>query len=342
MAKKTQGLFDEEFKLGRLSELGNPLEKLNQRIDWSLFRPVLNQVMGKEVKGPRGRPPFDYVLMFKILILQEYFGLSDEQMEFQITDRFSFMRFLGLRTCAKVPDQNTIWHFREGLKKDDAVKTLFERFHRELQKQHLIVNKGKIIAASIVEVPVQRNSREENDQLKQDEIPEDWEAKKIACKDTDARWIKKNGDSFFGYKNHVKVDAKEKFIDAYLVTDAAVHDSITGKELLSKKDKGQPLHADSAYRGELFAEAVAKAKMFTKIHEKGYRGHPLTKGQKRSNKAKSRMRARVEHVFGFLWQMTDGLVIRTVGMARAEVKIGLMNLTYNLFRYTLYAKPARA
>lgn len=342
MSKKTPSLFDEQFKLERLSELGDPLEKLNRCIDWNIFRPILNKVFAKEAKGPGGRPPFDYAIMFKILILQEYFGLSDEQMEFQITDRFSFMRFLGLRTCSKVPDQNTIWNFREQLKEEDVVKQLFDRFHRELQKQNLIVNKGKIIDASIVEVPVQRNSREENDQIKQGEIPKDWEEKKLSHKDTDAHWTKKNAEDFFGYKNHVKVDAKKKFVDDYTVTDAAVHDSIAGKDLLSKKDKGQTLHADSAYSGEPFAQAVAGAKMINKIHEKGYRNHPLTKGQQRSNKAKSRVRARVEHVFGFLWQSTGGLIIRTIGIARAKVKIGLMNLTYNLFRYTLYAKPHRA
>jgi transposase, IS5 family len=342
MAKKTPGLFDEEFKLNRISELGDPLEKLNKCIEWNLFRPILNKVMAKEVKGPGGRPPFDDVMMFKILILQEYFGLSDEQMEFQITDRFSFMRFWGLRTCSKVPDQNTIWNFREQLKEGDAVKQLFERFHRELQKQNLIVNKGKIIDATIVDVPVQRNNKEDNDQIKQGEIPAQWDAKKLSHKDTDARWTKKNEEDFFGYKNHIKADAKKKFMDDYQVTDASVHDSRAGKDLLANKDKGQTLHADSAYSGEPFAEAVAEAKMINKIHEKGYRNHPLTKGQKRSNKANSRVRARVEHVFGFLWQATGGLIIRTIGVARAKVKIGLMNLTYNLFRYTLYAKPLRA
>jgi IS5 family transposase len=342
MAKQTPGLFDEQYKLERISELGDPLEKLNRCIDWKLFRPILNKVMEKEVKGPGGRPPFDYLMMFKILILQEYFGLSDEQMEFQITDRFSFMRFLGLRTCSKVPDQNTIWNFREQLKEGEVVRQLFDRFHRELEKKNLIVNKGKIIDASIVEVPRQRNSRDENEGIRQGEIPEEWSEKKKSHKDVEARWVKKNKENFFGYKNHVKVDSKKKFVCAYEVTDASVHDSVAGLELLRKKDKGQPLYADSAYTGEAFETAVAKVKMINKVHEKGYRNQPLSKGQKRSNKAKSRTRVRVEHVFGFLWQVTGGVLIRTIGMARAKVKIGLMNLTYNLFRYTLYAKPLGA
>ena len=99
MASKVSSLFDEQFKLERISKLGDPLEKLNDAVDWELFRYTLDKHLVKEAKGPGGRPNYDYVMMFKILILQEYFGLSDEQIEFQITDRFSFMRFLGLRSC---------------------------------------------------------------------------------------------------------------------------------------------------------------------------------------------------------------------------------------------------
>jgi transposase, IS5 family len=340
MSKKNTGLFDEQFKLERISKLGDPLERLDAAIDWEIFRYTLNKYLVTEAKGPGGRPPFDYILMFKILILQEYFGLSDEQMEFQITDRFSFMRFLGLRSCDKVPDSNTIWNFRERLKCDDVVRQLFERFGKELNKRGLIVNKGKIIDATIIEVPVQRNGRDENKGIKEGIVPNEWSNKKKAHKDVDARWTRKNNEDYFGYKNHIKVDAKKKFIDAYHVTEANVHDSIGGIDLLEKKDKGQSLHADSAYTGEAFEAAVSKVKMINKIHEKGYRNHPLEDAQIKRNNKKSKIRVRVEHVFGFMHQSTGGLLIRTIGKARAAIKIGLLNLTYNLFRYTFYKKPS--
>jgi len=139
-------------------------------------------------------------MMFKILILQEYFGLSDEQTEFQITDRYSFMRFLGLRACDKVPDQDTIWHFRARLKEGDVVKRLFVRFRQELEHHQTIVNKGKIIDASIVEVPVQRITQEENQEIKGGKIPEGWNKNraKLSHKDTDARWLTKNGEEYYG------------------------------------------------------------------------------------------------------------------------------------------------
>jgi transposase len=174
MSRQQSGIFDEQFKLERISKLGDPLEKLTRCIDWKIFRSILDKALIKEAKGPGGRPPYDYIMMFKILILQEYFGLSDEQMEFQITDRFSFMRFLGLRTCDKVPDCNTIWAFREQLKEGDIVKQLFDKFTTLLAQNNLIVNKGKIIDASIIEVPIQRNSREENKQIKEGTVPKAW------------------------------------------------------------------------------------------------------------------------------------------------------------------------
>lgn len=340
MPKKMRGLFDEQDKMDRISKLGDPLERLNQSIEWSLFRPLLNGVFAKEAKGPGGRPGFDYVMMFKILILQEYFGLSDEQLEFQITDRFSFMRFLGLGVYNKVPDSNTIWNFREQLSKEDSVKKLFAIFHKELTKQGMIINKGKIVDASIIDAPIQRNSKEENKELKDAKIPAAWQdnLQKLSHKDIDAKWVTKNGEDRFGYKNSIKVDSKKKFIDNYNVTDAATHDSVSVKPVLSKKDKGQPLYGDSAFSRGVFEDAVNKCGMINKVHEKGYRNNPLTEKQKQSNNRKSKIRARVEHIFGHLHQRVGKPIIRTIGMVRARVKIGLMNLTYNLCRFTYYKR----
>ena len=138
------------------------------------------------------------------------------------------------------------------------------------------------------------------------------------------------------------MDSKKKFIDDYCITEANVHDSIGAIDLLVKKDKGQPLHADSAYTGEAFDKAVNKVKMINRIHEKGYRNNPLSDQQIKCNRKKSKIRVRVEHVFGFMHQTRRGILIRTIGKRRAEIKIGLMNITYNLFRYTWYKKPSRA
>ena len=131
--------------------------------------------------------------MFKILILQRYYNISDDQAEYQICDRLSFMRFLGLTLADDVPDSKTIWNFRERVTDLDLAEVLFELFIKELTKLNLIIHEGKIIDASFVEVPKQRNSREENKAIKEGNIPADWQntSHKLAQKDTDARWTKK-------------------------------------------------------------------------------------------------------------------------------------------------------
>ena len=332
---KPKGFFDEEFRLEKLSEQKDPLVKLKERIDFELFRPLLEETFHKQDKGIGGARPYDYVLMFKILILQRYYNISDDKMEFFILDRLSFMRFLGLSLGDKVPDAKTIWLFREQLTKNNLAEKLFDLFKEELHKKNLIVNEGKIVDASFVEVPIQRNSREENKQIKEGKTPDDWKEKpnKLEQKDVDARWTKKNGKSYYGYKDHVKADEKSKLIDTYTVTDASVHDSQETEPLLTEEDKGQSLHADSAYSGEPVAQVVEKKEMVNHIHEKGYRNHPLTEGQKANNKIKSKTRVRVEHVFGFIENSMNGSFIRTIGIKRATAVIGLMNLTYNMFRY---------
>lgn len=332
--KKQRGIFEEGDRLKKLTDQKDPLVKLDGMINWKQFDPILKTVLEKESKGPGGRPGYSYLMMFKILILQRYYNISDDQTEYQILDRMSFMRFLGLTINDRVPDSKTIWSFRESLIQANAIEKLFSKFSKSLENSGLIFNEGKIIDASFVEVPRQRNTREENEKIKNGEVPHDWEKNqnKLSQKDLDARWTKKNNVSYYGYKDHVKVDAKSKLIETYQVTDASVHDSQPLEKLLKKKDKGQGLYADSAYTGEEQEKIVSKNKMINKVHEKGYRNKQLTKTQIKSNRKKSKVRARVEHVFGFIENSMSGSFIKTIGKKRAEAVIGLMNLTYNLFR----------
>jgi IS5 family transposase len=274
--------------------------------------------------------------MFKILILQRYYNLSDDQTEYQILDRLSFMRFLNLSVTDDVPDSKTIWLFRESITEAGIIEKLFDQFRKLLQEKGLIGHEGKIIDASFVEVPRQRNSREENKVLKDGELPEGWDdnPNKLEQKDMDAKWTKKNGVTFFGYKNHVKSDNKSKLIEKYKVTDASVHDSQVLEGLLEPTDENCELYADSAYSGEPVEEILAEYKVESKVHEKGTRNKPLTDKQKKANKEKSRTRARVEHIFGFVENNMNGSYIQSIGIVRATGIIGLMNLTYNMFRYT--------
>ena len=211
---KQIGLFDESNHLKKLSSLGDPLEKLNSVIDWRMFEGALNKVFAKEQKGVGGRPPYSYLLMFKALILQRLFNISDDQAEYQINDRVSFMRFLGLSLGDRVPDAKTIWLFRDTLVKANVMEDLFKLFNLQLEQQGIISHKGTIVDATFVEAPRQRNTREENRQLKEGKTPEGWDkpenVSKVRQKDTDARWMTKNKERHFGYKDHVKVDADSK------------------------------------------------------------------------------------------------------------------------------------
>ncbi|OQC56530.1 MAG: Transposase DDE domain protein [Bacteroidetes bacterium ADurb.Bin013] len=331
-----RGLFDEQENHRKLSAIGNPLEMVQNVIDFEMFRDTLEDgVLTKDKKSPAGAKPYDVVMMFKILILQRYYGLGDTQLEYQIIDRLSFKKFLGLESGDKVPDEKTVWAFREKLTNEGLVEKLFSQFNAHLKSQGLIMNEGKMIDASFTIAPRQRNTKEENKKIKEGVGNELWEDKpnKKKHKDIDARWTKKNGETFYGYKNHAKVDSKSKFIDKYKVTDASVHDSQALDDLLEEEDKGQDIYADSAYTGEDQEKTINKYGMNNKVHEKGYRNKPLTDEQKANNKEKSRTRARVEHVFGFMEQSMNGLVVKSVGITRATGIIGLINLTYNLFRY---------
>lgn len=330
------GLFDNQFAKQQLKDIGNPLEAVSKVVDFEMFRSLLeDKLLNTNKKNNAGAKPFDVVLMFKIMFIQRYYNLSDNQVEYQIIDRLSFKSFLGLESGDKVPDEKTIWAFREKLTDMGLVEDLFDLFGQQLKEKGLIFNEGKILDASFTEVPRQRNTREENKQIKEDNGDELWndQPNKKSHKDTDARWTKKNGQNFYGYKDHVKIGIKHKLIETYLVSDASVHDSKALGSLISEEDENQPLYADSAYTGPNQEQAISDCDMINQVCEKGHRNLPLTAQQQASNKAKSKIRARVEHVFGFMEQSMKGLFIRSIGLVRATAIIGLINLTYNIFRY---------
>lgn len=344
------GLFDVEERAAQLTEMGDPLVGLKARIDWEAFRAELSRVHQKERKSQAGAKPLDVVLMFKILILQQLHNLSDDKIEYQIRDRFSFMRFLGLQLEDRVPDAKTVWLFRERLKSLELVDVLFGRFHEQLAAQGYVARAGQMIDATFVEVPKQRNRREDNALLKEGQIPEAWDKPEARAmrrqKDTDARWTKKNDEKHYGYKNHVNADQAHKLIQSYSVTTASVHDSQVFDELLDQTPGAdghkRPAYADSAYRSAAQEQRLAEAVIDSQICEKGSKGHPLTEEQKQSNRAKSKVRARVEHVFGAQAAM-GGHLVRTIGLSRAKVKIGLMNLVYNMMRLVqLIKRDAKA
>lgn len=313
--------------------------KLRDIIDWEGFRPLIEELCGYAGRdwSKGGQPPFDPVFMLKVLILQKYHGLSDDAAEEQIGDRLSFLEFLGLRLGDDIPDAKTIWDFKQRIEEDkrEGSRRLFEAFNTTLEQKNLIAREGSIVDASFTEAPRQRNTRAQNKKIKEGERPEEFDENPSVGrqKDTDARWTKKNNQTFYGYKNHAKVDLKSKLIIKSVTTAAQVHDSQVFKQLLDKKDKA--VLADSAYHSEeneehLLTEIDAEDFMMRKAKVNS----PLSGQELKTNHTISRMRVRVEHVFGRMAQMGSDFC-RSIGLQRATSHNHLSNLTYNMDRYAL-------
>ena len=341
------GFFDADNRLKALSAKGDPLEAIDRLVPWESFRGDIEAaVLTPEIerKSAAGRKPIDAIVLFRMLILQSLYNLSDEQVEYQVRDRLSFTRFLtsGVEDC--IPDGTTLWLFREKLAKAGVIRKLFNRFDRHLGAKGYIARGGQIVDATIVPVPKQRNTREENEAIKDGQTPKAWKKKpaKNRQKDKDARWTKKHGRSFYGYKNHVNADATHKLIRRYDVSDAAVHDSQKLEALLNKANTSADVFADSAYRSAE-TEARLKARGFrSRIHVRATRNHPLSPRQEEANRKKSQVRVRVEHVFGAQETSAGSRLVRTIGIVRARAKIGLQNLVYNVRRLATLERMAAA
>ena len=331
------GSFDLSDRYASLDAKRDPLVEIDAIAPWEEFRPALERVWRKpegERKSRAGRKPMDAVMMFKTLVLSALYNLSDDQIEYQVRDRLSFMRFLGLGLEDRVPDAKTVWLYREGLAQAGLVEELFKQFDGYLDRQGYIARGGQILDASIVAVPRNHNTRKENKTIKSGEVPEDWTDKpaKRSQKDVDARWTKKHGKSHYGYKNHVNVDRKHKLVRRYHVSDAALHDSQAVDHLLMRGNTGAGVWADSAYRSEAMEAKLHDMRLKSHIRRKGKRGKPLTDQAKGSNRTQSTVRVRVEHVFGAQANDMGGTLVRTIGIARAKAKIGMKNIASNMRR----------
>jgi len=344
------GFWDIDDRYARLSKAGDPLEKLDALVPWELFRGALARALKRSDGAKGGRPAYDPVVMFKVLVLQALYNLSDDQAEFQIQDRLSFMRFLGLGLSGKVPDAKTIWLFREHLARAGAMENLFAHFDKHLTNAGYLAMGGQIVDATIVAAPRQRNSDAEKADIKAGKVPDAWKDKpaKLRQKDRDARWTVKvskaraDGEGktkqrdiavpAFGYKNHAAIDRRHGFIRGWNVTSASAWDGAQLGNVLNKNNTGSTVWADTAYRSKKNEAWLEKNGYCSDIHHKKPKGRPISERTARANGRRSKIRAFVEHVFAHQ-KARMGLFVRTIGIARARTKIGIANLAYNLARY---------
>jgi transposase, IS5 family len=333
-----KGFWDWENRHAKLSDKKSLLDRIDEWIPWEEFRPILEEIHSQHRLSNAGRKPSDPIVMFKLILLQKLYNLSDEELEYQANDRLSFMKFLKLGIEDSIPDATTVWLFREKLTKKGLVEELFNQFDDYLRTQGYEAEKGQIVDATLVPVPKQKNRKKETEKIRQGEIPEGWEENpnRLAQKDLDARWTQKNGQNHYGYKNHISIDVKYGFVRKYHVTDASVHDSKVLSKIIDGENLGSEIWGDSAYRSEEIEWALETLKFESKIHERAYRNKPLSEEQKFNNREKSKIRAKIEHVFGTWVMSLGGKLLRSIGKVRAEANLGLKNLTYNILRYIFW------
>jgi IS5 family transposase len=277
--------FDVDDRLERLSDLGDHLEAFRTAVDFEMFRPDLDAALAYSDGAQGGRPPFDPVMTFKVLVIQAIDNLSDERAEFLVNDRLSLMRFLGLGLSDRIPDARTIWLFREKLTKAGAIGPLFERFDATLRQSGYIAMSGQIVDA---------------------------------------------------------IDVGFGFIRKWAATDAAAYDGAQlCNGLLDKTHTAAGVWADTAYRSAANEAFMEKRGFTSHIHRKKPKGKSMPDAIRRANAAKSKIRSRVEHVFA---EQKDRmkLFIRTVGIARAAMKIRMTNLVYNIKRLVFLCRTAAA
>jgi transposase, IS5 family len=289
------------------------LEGIASAVAWDRFEALLRPLAPE---GP-GRPPYDALLMLKALLLQQWYGLSDEAAEEALNDRMSFRRFCGLALEEASPDHTTICRFRERLREADLVERLFAEFERQLEAAGLILKRGTMVDATVVEAARTRPARGKEDE----------------AGDKDAAFARRKGrpGSTYGYKAHVAVDQGSLLIRAASLTPANVNETSVADALIRFDEKA--VYADKAYasraRRALLKRHGIKARI---LHKTWGGGPPLTASQKRHNRLIGPVRAAVETVFATLKRRMAYTRVRYVGLVKNEAHLILLALAYNIRR----------
>jgi IS5 family transposase len=299
------GAFASE-KLGR----NERLDRIGAMVKWYRFEKLLRKL---EPEGA-GRPPFDP--LFKAVLLAQLYDLSDAGLEEALNDRVSFRRFLGLVLEADAPDHTTICRFRNRLVEAGLTEKLFAEFGRQLEQSGLILKRGTMIDATLVEAATAR--------------PRDKDAEGA---DADARFAKKEGKSgsVYGYKAHVGVDKDSELIRSALLTPANVNETTVAEQLISF-DEGA-VYADKAYAKAERRQMLKQAGIEDGIMHKSWGGGPpLSQWQRWRNRCLAPIRARVETVFAVLKQHLGYRRVRYIGLIKNQTQLLLLALAYNMRR----------
>lgn len=308
--------------------------QVNNIIDWNTLSSIIDTDYQKG-KSATGTPSYDGLLLFKMCLLQSWYGLSDYEVEDRINDSISFSYFCGLNIDQASPDHSTLSRFRTALTKTETFEKLFNEINHQLEKHNIIVKKGAIIDASVIDTPLRPKGKTTH-KIAEDRVDEqDIVITKQYAEsvDKDASWLKKRGKFHFGYKKHHVTD-EEGLVLGVLTTKASVNEIANLEEVLNKANlpEGIPLKADKGYQSEKNAEILRIKKLKNHILKKAKKNKSLTEWEKKYNKLIGKTRFKVERTFGGIKRWFNGGEARYRGIKKMHTQNLMEAMCYNLYR----------
>jgi len=293
------------------SKSGGFLEDILQTFEWAAFASLLANIHS-ETKGAPGYPP---LMMFKIMLLQQWYNLSDPAAEEAVRDRLSFRRFCGVPLDQETPDHSSIWRFRQTIDKLGLAEKLLAEVNRQLDALGLIIKRGTLVDATIIAANVKRPPYEEG---------------QVNPRDPDASFTKKNDKTYFGYKAHIAVDEESDLIRAAEMTSADLHDSQRGEAMIQGDEAAY--YADKAYDSKALREKLAALGIDDKIAYKAKRNKPLVAWQKWFNTTASSVRCGVERANATMKNWYGMTRVRYLGLARNNCHLQFVACAMNMKR----------
>jgi transposase, IS5 family len=325
-------LFIQDQRQTKLGGFIANLAAMDELIDFAAIAAQVDAACPRADRVRGGRPPYPTEVMVRLLFIQSLYNLSDEDCEYQVLDRMSFQHFCRLAGALHIPDARTVWRFKQRLAQGRlGGRAIFDAVSQQLQRHGYIPRVGQIVDASIVQAPITQAKREEREALNEGRTPEGWTPKRVQHTDGDARWTKKHGKSFYGYKLHANADARYKLIRQAKVTAANIDDGQTLKDVLDRGNTGKRLLADRGYDAQANRELLQQAQLKDGIARRAKPGQERRQRLDARNTAINRIRARGEHVFAGLEQL-GGKCVRAMTLARNELAILLKCAAYNARR----------
>ena len=308
--------------------------QMNTLINWNKVSTLIDKHYNKG-KSATGKPSYDGLLLFKMCLLQTWYGLSDYEVEDSVNDRISFSYFCGLNIAQASPDHSTLSRFRTLMTEADAFEPLFREINNQLEGHKIIIKKGAIVDASVIDTPLRpkgkTNHKVTEDRTDEKEVKREKEYAKSV--DKEASWLKKRGKFHYGYKRHYVTD-NQGLVLGVLTTKASTNEIANLEEVLNTANlpEGIPLKADKGYQSKKNEALLKKKKLKNHILKKAKKNKPLTKWEKRFNKLVGKTRFKVERTFGGIKRWFSGGEARYRGMKKMHSQNLMEAICYNLYR----------